>query len=148
MPVVRIGVDETIAALEAMRPRMAADVLEPAVAMGARAAVAMARMNAPRQSGRYAASIVMIGPRDASDDERLPGPDAPTTTRVQAVVGSSMFYATFLEYGAAPSSKAPLGNPRGLPARNIVGNAVEQTRQVVEDGLAFYMERLLQELGF
>lgn len=137
--VTRFGVDETIRDLEALGREIIPKVGRPALEVGGKAAVALARAAARRRTGQFADSIHMIGPDGGAPvgGGALEGPEAETETRVQVVVGSALWYAKFPEFGG-----------RHNPAYRVVGNAVRQVDRIIEDGLDHYMDDLLRELGF
>lgn len=143
MAITRINVTETIRDLEALSGQIIPRVGRPAVEGGARAAVAIARASARRRTGTFAESIGMIGPDGRAEggvsvgSDGIEGPEGESDTRVQAVVGSSLWYAKFPEFGG-----------RHNPAYQAVGNAVRQVDSIVEEGLDHYMDKLLSELRF
>jgi len=138
------GMDELIRDLERFSAGIVEQAARPAVAMGGKAAVALARASAPVRTGRFARSIHVGG---AADGEWDPGADRNwyedlgkedgSATSAAVSVGSTLFYARWVEYGG----------PRNA-ASYTVGNAVEAVDPVVRGALEHYLAEWAGRCGF
>lgn len=126
--VVRIGVDEVLADLQALggEKELLEQVGRAALEDGAAAAVEIAKATAPRRTGRFAESIAASG---AEGEETGQG--------VAVVVGSELWYGRYVEFGTAR-----------MAARRPVGNAVDAVEGVIRDALDRRMAAYLDGLGF
>lgn len=136
--VTRIGVDEAQRELAAMAKgeEVLEKVARPALRIGGEAAVEIARGIAPRRTGRFADSIHMEGGDGAVGGDESLGPEADTATRTSVVVGTTLWYGGFVEFGG-----------RHNPARRPVGQAVDVVDEVIRDALDHYMGEWLEGLG-
>lgn len=140
------GMEELIRDLERFSEGIVEEAATPAVQMGGKAAVALARAASPVRTGRFLRSIHMGG-GTAGDSEWNPGGDrnwyedlgpedgSPTTAAV--AVGTTLWYARWVEFGG----------PRN-PAAYPVGNAVEAVDPVVKDALIHYLDKWAGACGF
>jgi HK97 gp10 family phage protein len=131
-----MGVDELLSDLDGLSGEVLPKVGRPALKVGGRAAVVIARATAPERTGKFAESIHMAGD-DAPAGERALEPEPEKANTATAVVGSTLWRAHYLEYGTSK-----------MAAYRTVGNAVEMADEVVVDALTHYMDELLRSRGF
>lgn len=139
------GMEELIRDLEKFSDGIVEEAATPAVKMGGRAAVALARASAPRRTGRFARSI-HVGGDTGGDSEWNPGGDRNwyedlgkeegSSTSAAVAVGSTLWYGRWVEFGGPK-------NPAAYP----VGNAVEAVDPVVRDALEHYLDKWAGECG-
>lgn len=140
------GMEELIRDLEKFNDGILEQAARPALKVGGRAAVALARASAPKRTGRFARSI-HVGGDTGGDAEWNPGGDRnwyedlgkaeEGATSVAVAVGTTLWYARWVEFGGPKN-----------PARYPVGNAVEAVDPVVRDALEQYLDRWASECGF
>lgn len=141
-----VGMEELIRDLEKFSAGVVEHAAVPAVKVGGRAAVSLARASAPRRTGRFARSI-HVGGDTGGDSEWNPGGDRNwyedlgteegSETTAAVAVGSTLWYARWVEFGGPKNA-----------ASYVVGNAVEGVDPVVRDALMTHLDKWAGECGF
>lgn len=139
------GMAELIGALEAFNAGVVPKAALPAVKVGGRAAVAIAQATAPRRTGRFAASIHVGGDTEGTGEWNAKagrwygdlGAEPVAVNSAAVAVGSTLFYAGFVEFGGSHN-----------PATYTVGNAIDSADPVVVDALEHYLDELAASVGF
>lgn len=139
------GLEELIRDLEKFSAGIVEQAATPAVKMGGKAAVALARASAPRRTGRFARSIHMGGDTGA-DAEWNPaadrnwyedlGKEEGSSTSAAVAVGSTLWYGRWVEFGGPKNA-----------ASYTVGNAVQAVDPVVRGALEHYLDKWAGECG-
>lgn len=131
-----------IADLERTSARVIPEVGRPALEVGGKAAVSIAKAEAARRTGELAESYHLVMPDgevwnpDGAGGKTLE-PEAERATSTAVVIGSTLWRAHYDEFGVPQA-----------PARRTVGKAVDDVDKVVQDALDHYMGELLDDLGF
>lgn len=138
--------EELIRDLEKFSAGVVDHAAAPAVKMGGKAAVALARASAPKRTGRFARSI-HVGGDTGGDSEWNPGGDRNwyedlgaeegSATSAAVAVGSTLWYARWVEFGGPKNA-----------ASYTVGNAVEAVDPVMREELERYLDKWAGECGF
>ncbi len=140
------GMDELIRDLEKFSSGVVEQAAVPALRVGGRAAVALARASSPKRTGRFARSI-HVGGDTGGDSDWNPGGDRNwyedlgaeegSATTAAVAVGSTLWYGRWVEFGGPHNAAA-------YP----VGNAVEAVDPVVRGALEEKLDEWAGQCGF